>query len=101
VPSSLRREAASALSRPVRGPIDGGGLSGLTRRFWAGSLDRREDRSCALWHWAPRGWLLGRCPGLADYVIATGLTDGATAPPEVMALREFRSHSQIPTLFPH
>ena len=33
--------------------------------------------------------------------MGTGLTDGATASPEVMALREFRSNSQIATLFPH
>jgi hypothetical protein len=33
--------------------------------------------------------------------MGTGLTDGATAPPEVMDLREFWSTSQIPTLFPH
>jgi hypothetical protein len=43
----------------------------------------------------------GRCPSLADYVIGTGLTDGATAPPEVMDLREFWSNPPIPTLFLH
>jgi len=26
------------------------------------------DPPMILWHWAPRGWLLGRCPSLADCV---------------------------------
>ena len=36
-----------------------------------------------------------------NYVMGRGLAGGATAPPEVMDLREFRSNSQIPTLFPN
>jgi hypothetical protein len=33
--------------------------------------------------------------------MGTGLTDGATAPPEVLDLRETRSNSHIPNVFPH
>ena len=43
----------------------------------------------------------GQRPSLADYVMGTGLTDGATAPPEVLDLRENRSNSHIPNVFPH
>ena len=31
-----------------------------------------------------------QCLSLADYVMGTGLTDGATAPPEVLDLKEGR-----------
>ena len=50
---------------------------------------------------APRGPESGRCLSVADYVMGTGFPDGATVPPAVMDLRETRSNSQIPTLFPH
>jgi hypothetical protein len=44
--------------------------------------------------------LAGRRPSLGGYVRVTGSTKGRSSP-EAMDLRETRSNSQIPTLFPH
>ena len=60
MPSFLRREAASALSRPVRRPIDGR-RSGLACRFLAG-LHSHRQHPCVWWDlWCiPCGSVPGR-----------------------------------------
>jgi hypothetical protein len=75
-PSCLRSEAPSALIRPVRRPVDGGGVSGIACRSPGPARSTCEEPAnvrCAVGSWG------GRRPSPGGYVAGTGATDGGTA----------------------
>jgi len=75
-PSCLRSEGPSALIRPVRRPVDGGGVSGIACRSPGPARSTCEEPAnvrCAVGSWG------GRRPSPGDYVTGTGATSGATA----------------------
>jgi len=73
-PSCRRREAAFALIRPVRRPIDCGGVTDLACCSLGPACSTREETAHV--HCGHR-LLEGQCLSMADYVTGTGPTRGA------------------------
>jgi hypothetical protein len=62
-------------SRMRKAPALGSSERGVTLR-WTARIGQVEVKRLSPVTLAPRGWLLGRCLSLADYVIGTGATRG-------------------------